>query len=134
MVVILVVVALLLAIIAGTVAGRVGLTQYLIREAHAASLPNLLTPARTATTLTTADADVLAAFEQDLIGLYQDNVSSVVSIRVTQKMDQVDGQLLNPFGLAPFGPAPQNPDDNNLYMHGLGSGFVWDTHGHIVTN
>jgi 2-alkenal reductase len=44
-------------------------------------------------------------------------------------------KLLTPFGLTPFGTTPQNPDDDdNFYSRGLGSGFVWDTNGHIITN
>lgn len=78
-------------------------------------------------------AGTLADLETTLERIYQDVSPSVVSIQVIQKqtvgmgLPQVLPEL--PF----FGqPLPQQPQEQ--YQQGLGSGFVWDKEGHIVTN
>ncbi|RME99941.1 MAG: hypothetical protein D6768_13950, partial [Chloroflexi bacterium] len=76
--------------------------------------------------------DAAAALEQSLIELYQNNLPSVVKIRVTQKADFPGNGALKQFrffgpfdfGLPDQSPQPQMPD--NRYVHGQGSGFVWD--------
>jgi serine protease Do len=62
--------------------------------------------------------------------VYEQVLPSVVNIRVTQILDA---------GIAPeTGPLPYPfdlPDDGReLRRSGLGSGFIWDREGHIVTN
>ena len=89
--------------------------------------------------LPSTDTDIVAAYEQTLQDVYRQLLPSVVSIRVTQKVERTvpDNQFDFgfPFG-SPFGPfiqpAPRQPRE--YYNRGLGSGFVWDKEGHIVTN
>ncbi len=92
-----------------------------------------------ATALQAGDTDIVAAYEQALQDVYQQLLPSVVSIRVTQKVERTVPNNQFDFGFpfgSPFGPfmqpAPQQPRE--YYNHGLGSGFVWDKEGHIVTN
>ena len=68
---------------------------------------------------------VLDELESTLSGIYENVNPSVVSIQVTEKVSTMSQQL-------PFYTAPQTPEDQ--YQQGAGSGFVWDTQGHIVTN
>jgi serine protease Do len=69
---------------------------------------------------------VLDELEATLSGIYENVNPSVVSIQVTEKVSSMSQQL--PF----YGMTPQTPGDQ--YQQGAGSGFVWDTEGHIVTN
>lgn len=100
-------------------------------------------------TATEIDADtIVAAFEQVISGVHTDVIPSVVNIIVIDRMEagSMPPWLNRPF---PFAPQPQpNPDDRSdesqdesaqpqedfFFRNGQGSGFVWDTHGHIVTN
>ncbi|HQJ10595.1 MAG TPA: trypsin-like peptidase domain-containing protein [Anaerolineae bacterium] len=66
-------------------------------------------------------AGVLAALQDALETIYAGVNPSVVSIRVTQQSS--GGMIL------PFSEDMQMPSEE-----GAGSGFVWDTEGHIVTN
>lgn len=70
---------------------------------------------------------VLAALESSLETIYSAVSPSVVNIRVVQTVQPSAG-----FPSAPGFPfsAPQGPQQRE----GLGSGFVWDTQGHILTN
>jgi serine protease Do len=63
--------------------------------------------------------------ESLLVELYRRVSPGVVHIRVAQKVDMSE---LSPY----LQDHPEIPDD--LYQGGQGSGFVWDTEGHIVTN
>jgi S1-C subfamily serine protease len=65
--------------------------------------------------------EILAAVEEVLAGLYERSLPSIVHIHVAV---QADDAL--PFRFQ------QTPDDP--FRRGSGSGFVWDTEGHIVTN
>jgi len=75
-----------------------------------------------------SESDVIMALEARLQDIYAQVNPSVVNIQVAKTADassmpQVPGQ--------PFGPStPQQPQ----VQRGLGSGFVWDKDGHIVTN
>jgi len=71
-----------------------------------------------------AQDDVVAALESTLIHIYGAVSPSVVHIEVRQTAS------LSLQGF-PFGDYGQAPDQ---YSYGSGSGFVWDTEGHIVTN
>jgi len=71
-----------------------------------------------------AQDDVVAALESTLIRIYEAVSPSVVHIEVRQTAS------LSLQGF-PFGDYGQAPDQ---YSYGSGSGFVWDTEGHIVTN
>jgi S1-C subfamily serine protease len=71
------------------------------------------------------------ALEGTLEQIYQQVNPSVVNIRVVQKVSAEDmGNMQMPFFNLPEG-QNQSPDQ---YQSGLGSGFVWDSQGHIVTN
>jgi 2-alkenal reductase len=88
---------------------------------------------------TAATNDVMAAYEQAFIEVYQDTLPSVVSIRVTKRIER---GLLDP-SIIP-GPEPEEDPDSTpeeepetppeFFDRGGGTGFVWDTDGHIVTN
>ena len=86
---------------------------------------------------------LLAAYADALSQIYENVNPSVVNIRVVQKLD-TSGALQElipnlPFnmpdlpGLPDEQDTPQEPDVPQ-YGQGLGSGFVWDEDGHIVTN
>ena len=91
---------------------------------------------------------LLAAYEQTLTGIYDKVNPSVVNIHVVQKLDAsslqqgtIPGLPFNFPGLPNGGDQNQNPDqqtpqtpDLPQYGQALGSGFVWDANGHIVTN
>lgn len=73
--------------------------------------------------------DTITAFEDMFIGIYQNTVPSVVSIRVSRSLnDGSDGFDLSPFLF------PDEEEDEDFFNFGQGSGFIWDEDGHIVTN
>jgi len=121
------IVATLLFVILGAFAGGLILSPHLLDEVQAAP----------ASQLSQVDKEELvAAFEQSLIDVYEGAVPSVVNISVTKK---VDANILENFDLHPFIPSPNNPDnpggpDQFFFDQGQGSGFVWDGEGHIITN
>ena len=81
-----------------------------------------------------ASGDLLAAYQGTLENIYTTVSPSVVNIRVVQKVaasDTITSQIPGfPFFDLPQGgqQAPQQ------YQTALGSGFVWDANGNIVTN
>jgi 2-alkenal reductase len=83
-------------------------------------------PASTTTT-TTSVTDLLAAYEGTLEGVYTTVSPQVVNIHVVA---QVTGANIQVFPGFPNVPQSQTPQ----YAEALGSGFVWDKQGHIVTN
>lgn len=116
-------------------------------QSHAADAANPDNGAPASETTTAIDADtIVAAFEQVISGVHADVIPSVVNIIVIDRMEagSMPPWLNRPF---PFAPQP-NPDDRSddnqddgaqpqedfFFRNGQGSGFVWDTHGHIVTN
>ena len=78
----------------------------------------------------TLSSDVLSSYESALEEIYTRVNPSVVNIRVVEQQSGLSGSQSSPsFGL------PGNPGNSGQqYSQGLGSGFVWDTQGHIVTN
>ena len=77
--------------------------------------------------------DILA-IEGTLEKIYDDVNPSVVNIRVVKKISPEDMKGLQ-IPKIPFFGLPQEEDQNpEQYQSGLGSGFVWDQQGHIVTN
>ena len=69
------------------------------------------------------DSDLMTAYENALVGVYRDAAPSVVNIRVTKSL------------LSEPGDGDDVPEDlPEFFNQGGGSGFVWDTQGHIVTN
>lgn len=79
-------------------------------------------------------SESVLALEGTLEQIYEQVNPSVVNIRVVQKLSVQDmGSSQNP--LFPFFSLPQGQDQSpEQYQSGLGSGFVWDQQGHIVTN
>ena len=85
------------------------------------------------------DTDAIVAAQEEVVNrIYNDHLSSVVHIRVTEKVVST-GRVPEsgvPFDL-PFGfePPPTGPSaPREFYRRGEGSGFVWSNEGHIVTN
>ena len=83
------------------------------------------------------DADAVVAAYEKVIGDVHENVlPSVVSIFVLNRV-QVSGSVPGFTYPFPFGQRQPQSGENQqdfLYRNGQGSGFVWDTRGHIVTN
>ena len=80
-------------------------------------------------------ADALNAIQATLVNIYAQVNPSVVNIQVVQKQTAA-GLEAPEFGF-PWFPflEPQTPGQPREYLQrSLGSGFVWDTAGHIVTN
>ncbi len=120
-----------------TACGGVGLSSLNPAGSQAPVLP---APTRAAplpiqgTTTTGASGDLLATYQGTLENIYQSVSPSVVNIRTVQKVDASASTMSqlpsNPFFSLPQGgqQAPQQ------YQSALGSGFVWDQKGDIVTN
>jgi S1-C subfamily serine protease len=78
---------------------------------------------------------LLTAYENTLINIYERVNPSVVNIRVVGQALPNSVQLPDIPELFPNLPqTPDSPDFQPPTNQGLGSGFVWDTHGNIVTN
>ena len=77
--------------------------------------------------------DLLAAYQGTLEQIYTTVSPSVVNIRVVQQVDasNLDSTQIPGF---PFFDQPQGQPAQPQFQSGLGSGFVWDQQGHIVTN
>ncbi len=127
--------AVLLLALLSAFAGGVMLAPYLNGEAQAAPVLPAASNAPAAAAPAAQQGDVLATYEDALSKIYEATVPSVVSIKVTQK---VEGQtdMFHPFGFgSPDSPSPSDPrQPQEFFNRGQGTGFVWDTEGHIVTN
>ena len=81
-----------------------------------------------------ASGDLLAAYQGTLEKLYSTVSPSVVNIRVVQKVD-VTATTTSQLPIFPFFNQPNDQQQvPQQYQSALGSGFVWDTKGDIVTN
>ncbi len=83
--------------------------------------------------------DLIAAYQGALEDIYSTVNPSVVNIRVTSKVDLAELGMPEIPGFPFFNMPPGNENNGNndspqQYQRGLGSGFVWDQNGHIVTN
>ncbi len=89
-------------------------------------------PATTVGDTATTDEPLLA-LEGTFERIYQQVSPSVVNIRVVTKVDAttLDNSQFPSF---PFFNLPDDQQSPEQYQSGLGSGFVWDKAGHIVTN
>lgn len=79
----------------------------------------------------------LAAIETALETIYSQVSPEVVNIQVTEKttLTQQNAPDLPPGFRFFFGsPSGQSQQPQQFFRHGAGSGFVWDTQGHIITN
>lgn len=84
-----------------------------------------LTDSSTASnTSSEATAASVEAFQSTLEAVYQQVNPSVVNVEVT-----IDSRDPSPLSGVPFGFGDSSPSQK-----GLGSGFIWDPQGHIVTN
>jgi serine protease Do len=80
-----------------------------------------------------ASSGLVDAYQQTLENIYTQVSPSVVNIHVVQQQ-AAGSQGSQPFPFN-FPGLPQTPNQNTpQYSQALGSGFVWDTNGHIVTN
>ncbi len=82
----------------------------------------------------------LSAYQTALEGIYTRVNPSVVNIQVTENVQVSNSTTKNPFGNIPgfefnFG-SPSTPDqqESTQVQQSLGSGFVWNEDGYIVTN
>ena len=75
----------------------------------------------------------LAAQQGTLEEIYSRVNPSVVNIQVVVPVSADSMQLPEGF-TNPFGQDPSNPQSENPVQQGLGSGFILDTEGHVVTN
>lgn len=130
-------IAVLLVAMIGSFAGGVIFSTYFGSDAQAA--PGLPTASLSQVEAKPAaqEADILTAYENALSDIYAATLPSVVSIRVTQRVDRPTG-MRNPFDFGqPETPLPEEQQQvppQEFFDRGLGTGFVWDTDGHIVTN
>ena len=133
-----------LALVTLTACGSVGLST--TNQVPALSAPVTQTQPAPATQSAPARAlvpsgvsgDLLAAYQGTLENIYTTVSPSVVNIRVVQKVDTTNSgtpQLPGfPFFNLPQGQQPQGQQPQQKYQSALGSGFVWDQNGDIVTN
>ena len=111
---------------------------------HSAVAANTVVPDLapiTSTRAVVATDVVVTDLESTLQTIYERVNPSVVNISVAQKLDP---RMLNmpeiPFPPGrPFQMEPGSPDEEQAptapqYRYALGSGFIWDTEGYIVTN
>ena len=100
------------------------------------SLPALPAPTQTApATVSGASGDLLAAYQGTLENIYTTVSPSVVNIRVVQKVAASNSAMSQLPGFPFFSlPQGQGQQPQQQYQSALGSGFVWDTNGDIVTN
>lgn len=97
--------------------------------------PPLATGSSASTTPGSSASDLLAALQGTLENVYLQVNPSVVNIAVVQKAQITTPVIPEIPGFPFFGPFSQTPQGpQEFYQRGLGSGFVWDTQGHIVTN
>ncbi len=119
----------------GSVAGVTGLLSG--RSAAAADVAATATPIAipTVQTVPLASGAVGSAdLQTTLQKVYADANQSVVNIRVTQEVTASSQDFFGfPFGFQNSPNQRQSPQTPQ-YTQALGSGFVWDNQGHIVTN
>ena len=101
--------------------------------------PTLTAPQQTAPTPvpqtipSIASDDLLSAYQGTLESIYETVSPSVVNIRVVEKVSASSVETTQIPGF-PFFNLPQGAQPEQQYQSALGSGFVWDQEGHIVTN
>lgn len=78
-------------------------------------------------TATISGSELLAAYESALENVYETVSPQVVNIQVTMPASSMDFQNIPGFNDIPQDQVPQ-------FNSALGSGFIWDTKGNIVTN
>ena len=81
-----------------------------------------------------ASGDLLAAYQGTLEQVYANVNPSVVNIQVVEKVAASDNSQGQIPGFPFFNQPPQGQQPQQQFQSALGSGFVWDAQGHIVTN
>ena len=85
--------------------------------------------------LSGSSSDLLAAYQGTLENIYTAVSPSVVNIHVVQKVAASNTTTPQQIPGFPFFNLPQGQQQApQQYQSALGSGFVWDQNGHIVTN
>jgi S1-C subfamily serine protease len=124
-----------LGMIAITACGNISLPSFAPESQPATVLPQatqvVAPPA--ASVPTSGSGDLLTAYQGTLESIYSNVSPSVVNIRVVQKVD-ASSSALPQLPNFPFFNQPQQGEPQQQYQSALGSGFVWDQEGHIVTN
>jgi serine protease Do len=104
------------------------------KPAPALPAPTQTLPAPVQGSVSSGDSgDLLAAYQGTLENIYTAVSPSVVNIRVVQKAD-TSGLDSSQYPGFPFFNLPQGQQPQQQYQSALGSGFVWDQNGDIVTN
>jgi serine protease Do len=80
-----------------------------------------------------ASQESLAAQQGTLEDIYTNVNPSVVNVQVVMPASAASLQLPQDFN-NPFGQSPSNPQSGNPVQQALGSGFILDKNGYIVTN
>lgn len=91
------------------------------------------TQAAPAPVVSSASGDLLAAYQGTLENIYTNVSPSVVNIQVLEPV-AASASPLSQIPNNPFFNLPQNQQPQQQLQSALGSGFVWDTNGDIVTN
>ncbi len=96
--------------------------------------PEQNTPVPSQSTIpSSVSGDLLAVYQGTLEKIYTAVSPSVVNIRVVQKVSLANSGTTQIPGF-PFFSLPQEQQPQQQFQSTLGSGFVWDQEGHIVTN
>ena len=121
------------ALAALTACGSLGINA----NTASSSIPALTTSSQpTPVPVSGASGDLLAAYQGTLENIYSQVSPSVVNIRVVQKV--AASAATSQLPIFPFFNQPNQQQNQQQapqqYQSALGSGFVWDTKGDIVTN
>jgi serine protease Do len=131
---ILISVLAILTVIALSACGAVNLsTLNTGNHAPAHPAPTQVVPPSVPPVSSGAADNLLAAYQGTLESIYTTVSPSVINIRVVQKVDAASSTTSQIPGF-PFFSLPQGQQPQQQYQSVLGSGFVWDQNGHIVTN
>lgn len=104
-------------------------------EDNVAEVSEAVLPAVDEPPVAPIEPGLLAAYESTLINIYEQVNPSVVNIRVVSQSLPSTVQLPDLPEFFPNLPQdPNSPDFQPPTNQGLGSGFVWDDRGYIVTN
>ncbi|HSJ87598.1 MAG TPA: trypsin-like peptidase domain-containing protein [Anaerolineales bacterium] len=123
-----------LGLLVVTACSGVGLTSLNLTNPAASSTatPTLVAPVQGSLS-SVQGSDLLSAYQGTLENIYSAVSPSVVNIHVVEKVNSSDlgGMQIPSF---PFFNQPQGQQPPQQFQSALGSGFVWDTNGNIVTN
>jgi serine protease Do len=127
-------VLVLLALTTMTACGSLGIVNKITNPSPALSAPTQAAPVQAAPVPPSgASGDLLAAYQGTLENIYTAVSPSVVNIRVVQHVATTNSGTAQLPGF-PFFNLPQGQQPQQQFQSALGSGFVWDTNGDIVTN